>query len=581
MKHFFYKILFFFCAGLKVFSQIPEWKNPEIVEKNRESMRASGFPYRSISEAKSGLDKASNFESLNGLWKFKWLPKPADIPMGFTQGLFEDFEWDNIPVPSNWEFKGYGIPIYTNIPYEFSKQDEKGKMLRPNPPEVPENDNPVGLYRRKFLLPKGWREKPVFIHLGAVKSAFYIWCNNQLVGYSEDSKLPAEFELTKYLIEGNNLITLQVLRYSDASYLECQDFWRISGIERDVYLFATEPVWLKDFFVRSSLDENYKNGIIEIDATLKSHQSKSELFSIEAFLNDANGKIIWKAAGSLGSKAMQESAKTKLLEGKIDNVLPWSAEIPNLYQLELHFKNSAGKEVQVTRQQVGFRTAEIKDGLFLLNGKAIKFKGVNRHEHDPDNAHVISEESMIKDIKLMKQLNINAVRTCHYPNAERWYELCNQYGLYVIDEANIESHGMGYSKEHTLANKPEWRKAHIERTMRMVERDKNQPCLIIWSLGNEAGQGSNFESTYDLVKLRDKTRPVQYERAEFDKNTDIICPMYPKPKELSEYANTKKDRPYIMCEYAHAMGNSIGNFKEYWELIYANARCRAVLSGIG
>jgi len=569
MNQFVFKILFILNFSLSVFAQVPEWKNPEIVERNRETMRASGFPYRSVSEANKGLDKASNFESLNGLWKFKWLPKPADLPMGFTDGLFEDFEWDNIQVPSNWEFKGYGIPIYTNIPYEFSAQDEKGNMLRPIPPNVPENDNPVGLYRRKFLLPKGWKEKQVFIHLGAVKSVFYIWCNNQLVGYSEDSKLPAEFELTKYLIEGNNLITLQVLRYSDASYLECQDFWRISGIERDVYLFATEPVWLKDFFVRSPLDQDYKNGIIEIDASLKSFQSKTEVFTIDAILNDANAKTVWKASAQLESRAMQDNGKTKALEGKIANVLPWSAETPNLYHLELQLKNSAGKVVQVTRQQVGFRTSEIKDGLFLLNGKPIKFKGVNRHEHDPDNAHVISEASMIKDIKLMKALNINAVRTCHYPNDERWYELCNQYGLYIIDEANIESHGMGYSKEFTLANKPEWRKAHIDRTTRMVERDKNQPCIVIWSLGNEAGQGGNFESTYDLVKLRDKTRPVQYERADLDKNTDIVCPMYPLPKDLAAYASTKKDRPYIMCEYAHAMGNSIGNFKEYWELIYA------------
>jgi beta-galactosidase len=570
MNQFIYKTLFLLTISLSAFGQLPEWKNPEIVERNRETMRASGFPFRSLEEANKGMEKAGNYESLNGLWKFRWVPKPADIPMGFTQILHEDFEWDNIQVPSNWEFKGYGIPIYTNIPYEFSKKDEKGNMLRPTPPQVPENDNPVGLYRRKFLLPKGWKDKQVFIHLGAVKSVFYIWCNNQLVGYSEDSKLPAEFELTKYLIEGNNLITLQVMRYSDASYLECQDFWRISGIERDVYLFATEPVWLKDFFIRTPLDETYTNGLIEIDASLKSHQSKTETFAIQAILNDASGKTIWKAESNLESRAMQENSKTKILEGKINNVLPWSAETANLYQLELKLKNSAGKVVQVTRQQVGFRTTEIKDGLYLLNGKPIKFKGVNRHEHDPDNAHVISEESMIKDIKLMKQLNINAVRTCHYPNDDRWYELCNQFGLYIIDEANIESHGMGYSKELTLANKPEWRKAHIERTMRMVERDKNQPCIIIWSLGNEAGQGSTFESTFDLVKIRDKTRPVQYERAEFDKNTDIICPMYPKPVELEAYAKTKRDRPYIMCEYAHAMGNSLGNFKEYWELIYGN-----------
>ena len=537
---------------------------------NREPMRATHFPYGTVAEANKGRDYASNFESLNGLWKFRWMPNSQNLPLNFANDMHEDFEWDNIQVPSNWEFKGYGVPIYTNIPYEFSKKDAEGNMLRPTPPEVPENDNPVGLYRRRFNLPTGWKNKRVFIHLGAVKSVFYIWCNNQYVGYSEDSKLEAEFDLTKYLADGNNIITLKVLRYSDASYLECQDFWRISGIERDVFLFATEPVWLRDFFVRTPLDETFKNGKIEIDASLKSYESTSRNYEISAKLSDATGKVVWKENAKIESKAVGENSKNNLMTGKVSNVMAWSAEYPNLYQLEMELKDKDGKVIQVTRQQVGFRTSEIKDGLYLLNGKPIKFKGVNRHEHDPDHAHVISEESMVKDIKLMKELNINAVRTCHYPNAPRWYELCNQYGLYVIDEANIESHGMGYSKEFTLANKPEWKKAHIDRTMRMVERDKNQPSIVIWSLGNEAGQGSNFESTYELVKYKDKTRPVQYERAELDKNTDIVCPMYPYPKDLADYAKTKKDRPYIMCEYAHAMGNSVGNFKEYWELIYAN-----------
>jgi beta-galactosidase len=399
----------------------------------------------------------------------------------------------------------------------------------------------------------------------------YVYCNGREVGYSEDSKLEAEFDLTPYLMEGNsNMLALKVLRYSDASYLECQDFWRISGIERDVYLFSTEPVWINDHFVRASLKNNYQDGVLAIDLKIKSHVSGKTPFSAEAELKDKSGKSIWKSSRQVESEGMQEKSLTNLFNTEIKGVKPWSAEIPNLYQLEIRLKDGSGKITQVIRQQVGFRNAEIVDGLFLLNGKPIKFKGVNRHEHDPDEAHVISEASMLKDIRLMKELNINAVRTCHYPNHPRWYELCNEYGLYVIDEANIESHGMGYAKEKTLANKTEWRKAHIERTMRMVERDKNQPCIITWSLGNEAGQGSNFESTYQLAKLRDASRPVQYERAEFDRNTDIICPMYPKPEVLADYAKSKKDRPFIMCEYAHAMGNSVGNFKEYWELIYAH-----------
>ncbi len=553
-----------------VSAQIPEWQNPEVVSVNREPMRASAFPFVSVAEAAKGVEKASNFESLNGLWKFRWLPNPTNLPLNFQDPDHEDFEWDNLQVPANWEFKGYGTPIYTNIPYEFSEKDANGKIITPTPPKVPEKDNPVGLYRRSFKLPENWKGKRVFIHFGAVKSVFYLWCNARKVGYSEDSKLPAEFDLTPYLKEGNNHLTLQVLRYSDASYLECQDFWRISGIEREVYLFATEPVWLRDFFVRPGLENNYKDGKLEIDVALHSFLNANSNYRLEAELKNGKGKSVWTGNSSLASTANQTAEFRNVLSAKIPDVKPWTAETPELYSLELRLKNEKGEVRQVIRQQVGFRTAEIKDGLFLMNGQPIKFKGVNRHEHDPDDAHVLSEASMLKDILRMKELNINAVRTCHYPNHPRWYELCNQYGLYVIDEANIESHGMGYSKEKTLANKPEWKKAHIERTMRMVERDKNQPCIITWSLGNEAGQGSNFESTYDLVKLRDTSRPVQYERAEYDRNSDIICPMYPTPKNLEVYAQKKRDKPYIMCEYAHAMGNSVGNFKEYWEMIYAH-----------
>jgi len=566
------QILFFsfFIPIPYLFGQVPEWQNPEIVSVNREPMRASGFPFRSQAEAMNGMEKATNFESMNGLWKFLWVSEPSKVPPSFEEFAFEDFNWDNIQVPGNWEFKNYGIPIYTNIPYEFSAQDAKGNIITPTPPKVPEKDNPVGIYRRSFTLPKDWSDKKVFIHLGAVKSVFYIWCNGRYIGYSEDSKLAAEFELTPFLKPGNNHITLKVYRYSDASYLECQDFWRISGIERDVYLFATEPVWLRDFFVKAGLENGYKDGSLQIDASVKSYSSSNQPYFLEAELKNKEGKSVWKGQKELMPHPNHTTDFTNILSAKIPAIKSWTAETPNLYLLEIRLKNEKGEIKQVVHQQVGFRTAEIKDGLFLMNGKAIKFKGVNRHEHDPDHAHVISETSMLKDIKLMKELNINAVRTCHYPNHPRWYELCNQYGLYVIDEANIESHGMGYSEEKTLGNKPEWKNAHIERTMRMVERDKNQPCIITWSLGNEAGQGSNFESTFDLVKLRDQSRPVQYERAESDRNTDVICPMYPKPKDLVAFASVKRDRPYIMCEYAHAMGNSVGNFKEYWELIYAN-----------
>ncbi len=562
---------FFLLLGVHAaVGQKPEWQQIEVVQVNREPMRATGFPFANQKEAESGREKASNFHTLNGIWKFKWVPKPQDVLPGFEAENLNDAAWENFPVPANWEFKGYGIPIYTNIPYEFGAQDDKGKIMRPTPPLVPEFDNPVGIYRKTFELKKGWEGKQVFIHLGAVKSVFYLWCNGKKVGYSEDSKLEAEFDLSSHVKPGQNQITIQVFRYSDASYLECQDFWRISGIERDVYLFATEKTWIRDFKVQSPLANNYQDGKLSVDISLISKEKKPIKWVSEAVLKDGSGKEIWKQSGTFSTKPEQETRLSPFFQASLPNIKPWSAEIPNLYMLVLTLKTEKGETKQVLKQQVGFRTSEIKDGIYLLNGKAIKFKGVNRHEHDPDEAHVISEASMIKDILLMKQLNINAVRTCHYPNHPRWYELCNEYGLYVIDEANIESHGMGYDENVTLGNKPEWLVPHIERTRRMFERDKNQPCIVIWSLGNEAGNGSNFVATYEWLKQADTSRPVQYERAEFERNTDIVCPMYPKPKELAKYAETKKDRPYIMCEYAHAMGNSVGNFKEYWELIYAH-----------
>lgn len=533
-------------------------------------MRANAFPFLSEKEARFPKNKASNFFDLNGQWKFKWFPRPQSATTGFEKSEFSDQSWDNFPVPANWEFKGYGIPIYTNIPYEFSEKDKNGKIITPTPPQVPENDNPTGLYRRKFNLPASWSGKRVFIHLGAVKSVFYLYVNGKFAGYSEDSKLEAEFDLTPLVKPGENTLALKVLRYSDASYLECQDFWRISGIERDVYLYATPNSWIRDFEVRASLENGFQDGQIEIDLSPKTYLKETQKLKAFAKLVDEEGKEIWNSARSLVITSPKPTAFPQFFTGKIPKIKPWTAETPQLYQLIIRLESSDGKEMQVMKQQVGFRNVEIKNGLFLINGKAVKFKGVNRHEHDPDHAHVISEASMLKDIKLMKQLNINAVRTCHYPNTPRWYELCNQYGLYVIDEANIESHGMGYTPELTLGNKPLWKIAHMDRTTRMVERDKNQPCIITWSLGNEAGQGSNFEATYHWVKQRDKTRPCQYERAEFDRNTDIICPMYPLPQELADYAKVRQPRPYIMCEYAHAMGNSIGNFKEYWELIYAH-----------
>jgi beta-galactosidase len=546
-----------------------EWQNPEIVELNREPMRAASFPFRSAAEADQGWESASNFESLNGLWKFKWVPRPSALPEEFYMVKFEDFVWDNFPVPSNWEFKNYGLPVLADSRYEFSGTGENGK---PVPPQVPENDNPVGIYRRSFDLKDSWLNRQIFIHLGAVKSAYTLYCNGRKVGYSEDSKLGSEFDITSYLHQGINHLTIQVFRYSDASYLECQDFWRISGIERDVYLFSTEPVWLRDFTVRAGLTDGYRTGTLGIGLALRSYETKKVSLTAEAVLKNPDGKVVWSGSRKLDVSARGETTEEKAFQATLPGVLPWSAETPNLYRLEIRLKNAAGEIVQVNRQDVGFRTSEIRDGLFLVNGRPIKLRGVNRHEHDPDDAHVVSEASMLLDIKRMKELNINAVRTAHYPSHPRWYELCNRYGLYVVDEANIESKGAGLSPETTLAGKPEWRRAHVDRNQRMVVRDKNQPCVLIWSMGNRSGQGSNFIAVAEAIRRIDPTRPLQYEGAGEDANTDLVCPSSPAVEVLRDYASRTVTRPFLVSEFAQTPGNPLGNLKECWSLIRKTPR---------
>ncbi len=556
--------------------QKPEWLDPYITEVNRLPARASAFAFENRDLAMAGNKSSSkNFFSLNGTWKFKWVSKPALKPANFYEENFDDTRWDNFKVPSNWEFAGYGTPIYVNIPYEFDlrfkSSDDWGatygsKILNNTPPPIPE-ENPVGSYRKKFTLPTDWTGKEVFINLGAVKSAFYIYVNGQKVGYGEDSKLESEFNLTQYVHAGENVIALEVYRWSDGTYLECQDMWRISGIERDVYLYATPKLDLRDFKVVSVLDNNYKNGLFTLDAEIQNHSYYDTPVNVSAEILDANNTNVFSVQ-TLKPENVPGTGKQKFsLKGEIQNVNQWSAEIPNLYSLVLTMTDKDGRVLEVIKRKIGFRTSEIKNGQLLVNGKAIYIKGVNRHEHDPVTIHVISEERMVQDIQVMKSLNINAVRTSHYPNHPRWYELCDEYGLYVVDEPNIESHEMGYGLLQTLGNNPVFLKSHMARTQRMFERDKNHPSIIIWSLGNEAGNGWNFYNTYTWLKQADPTRPIQYERAELEWNTDIVCPMYPEIEQVEKYAQTHKDRPYIMCEYAHAMGNSVGNFKEYWDVI--------------
>ena len=554
--------ILFMAAATGQQQPVPEWENPKIFSVNAEAMHATFIPFPDEASAFKNDKKSSPFyQSLNGPWKIRWVTKPADRPVEFYKPDYDVSSWKEIPVPSNLEFQGYGIPIYVNSSYEWVKPP-----AQPDPPHVPHDYNPVGSYKRTFTIPDSWKGMEVFVHFGAVKSAFYAWVNGSYLGYSEDSKTPAEWDITPYLRPGTNSIAVEVYRWSDGSYLECQDFFRLSGIERDVFLYAAPRVRIRDFWAVADLDDHYKDGKLTVSVDLKNKTPNltAAAYSVEMKLLDASGKTVVSDTKTLEMNK-KESGSLKF-EQTILSPKKWSAETPDLYPLVLSLKDTRGRLVEAIGCKVGFRRVEILDGQLRVNGARVLLKGVNRHEHDPYTAHVISEESMLKDITLMKQFNINAVRTCHYPDDPRWYELCDEYGIYLIDEANIESHGMGYG-EKSLAKNPDWGPAHLDRTVRMVERDKNHPSVIIWSLGNEAGDGINFEATSAWIHRRDKTRPVHYERAGQRPHTDIVCPMYTRIEDLEAYVQKKQPRPLIMCEYAHSMGNSTGNLQDYWDVI--------------
>ena len=572
-------IVLFITIGISVISaqnEVPDWENPLIISQNKEATHSTLMPFRTVSEALSQKRNQSVFyKSLSGTWKFNWVRKPDDRPVNFYKLDFDVSDWENILVPANWELQGYGVPIYVNHQYEFadykapvSKEIEFIDRIYPaNPGKVPHDYNPVGSYRRTFSVPKNWDGRQIFIQFGAVKSAFYLWVNGKKVGYSQGSKIPAEWDITDYLIEGENVLAAEVYRWSDGSYLECQDFWRISGIERDVYIYSTPKIRIRDFFAKADLDSEYKNGIFELEVDLKNHVEKlrSGNYNVEYQIFDGNKSLI---VSDLQEAKMNKNSNLKLTFSKeIENPKKWTAETPNLYSLVIILKNESGEIVETVSSKIGFRKVEIIDTIFKINGVAVLIKGVNRHEHDQYNGHVISEKNMIKEIELMKQFNINAVRNSHYPTCERFYELCNEYGLYVTNEANIESHGM-YYVEHSLAKKPEWELAHVDRIMRMVERDKNHPCVVVWSMGNEAGDGVNFTAAYNAINERDPSRPVHYERALMGSNTDIFCPQYPSVKRLEKYASENQTKTNISSEYSHAMGNSNGNLVDLWEVIY-------------
>jgi beta-galactosidase len=555
-------LILFLMIAVQVFGQINHnWENPQINSINRETMHATLMPYENMEKAVACKRFDSGyFQLLNGLWKFNFVEKPADRPTEFYKPDYDVNGWKEIFVPGNWQLQGYDIPIYVNIGYTFPM----------NPPLIDNSCNPVGSFRREFEIPADWKDRQTFIVFDGVESAANYWVNGQFVGYSEDSRLPNEFNITKYLKEGKNTLAVEVYRYSDGSYLEGQDMWRLSGIFRNVYLMSTPNLHIRDFEVNTNLDEKYANAELVVKARIKNYgtqpysKTKVEITLLDENKQPVTSEVLASAVTEYTLPGAESIAK---LQSKITNPKKWSAEQPNLYTLVVKLKTEKDSVLEYESVRIGFRKSEIKNGLLLVNGQPIIIKGTNRHEHDPDKAHFISDELMIKDITLMKQHNINTVRTSHYPNDPRWYELCDELGLYVIDEANVESHGIGYDWENTLANKPEWLQAHLERNQRMLERDKNHPSVIIWSLGNEAGDGTNFQAVYDWMKMRDPSRPLHYERAGVKSHTDIVCPMYAKIEDLLKYASEKRDRPYILCEYEHAMGNSCGNLQDYWDVI--------------
>ncbi len=528
----------------------PPWENPLVNEINREPARAHFIPYATVEQARSE-DKWQSpmIQSLNGKWKFHLAQNPSERPYWFFKNDFDIREWGEINVPANWELEGYDYPIYTNVKYPHEK----------TPPKIQAHYNPVGSYKRTFKIPNMWKEKEIFLHFGAASSMLNVWVNGEFVGYSEDSKTPAAFNITKFLKSGENYLAVEIFRWCDGSYLEDQDFWRMSGITRDVYLLARNRQQIQDFTVVSVLDESYTAGELSLSMDVLNLDEKAESLNISAVFYDQGQPV------AEFSQPVNAGKQNVLFQKQLPDVKKWSAEYPNLYELIITLKN--GDEiVEIIRQEVGFRSVEIKDGVLLINGQYVYLKGSNLHEHHDVTGHYVNKETMLKDIHIMKSFNMNAVRTSHYPQPELWYELCNKYGLYVIDEANVESHGMGYGKE-SLAKDELWMDAHMYRTRNMFERDKNQPSIIIWSLGNEAGNGVNFEATYSYLKSVDSTRPVQYEQAHGGDNTDITCPMYMRIEAMESYANNNPSKPLIQCEYAHAMGNSVGNLQDYWDVI--------------
>lgn len=561
-KHFYISsfILTLTCASAWA-DNVP-WQDARVNEINREPLEAHFLPFINEKAAldQQALPDVERFEvnpaaerrvSLNGTWKFLFSKNNDACPDDFHKPGYSTRKWSNIEVPGSWEVQGFDAPIYTDTRYPFP----------PNPPYVPTDYNPVGAYVREFTVPQGWDGMDIFLDFEGVESAFYCWVNGELVGYSEDSRLPAHFNVTEHLKKGKNRLAVKVFRYSDGSYMEGQDYWKYSGIERDVYLYARPQSRVKDFKLTAELVNAYKDGDFDLDVVLNHPQQGQR---VEVKLLDAANKVFFSKEKNISSTV--DTLFT--VEKFVKDALPWTAETPNLYTLVVNMFDAQGKALESFAHPFGFRTVEMINGQQLINGVPVLFKGVNRHEHDPHKGRSIDVASMVEDIRLMKHFNINSVRNCHYPNHYQWYSLCDKYGLYLVDEANIESHGMMFHKDETLANYDDWETAFMQRMSRMVKRDRNYTSIVTWSLGNESGYGKHFETIYHWTKKFDPTRPVQYEGGGYESVSDIFCPMYARIWSLRRHINQRDARPMIMCEYAHAMGNSVGNLQDYWDLIY-------------
>ncbi|MFO7795176.1 MAG: glycoside hydrolase family 2 TIM barrel-domain containing protein [Promethearchaeati archaeon] len=546
-----------------------DWENPEVIGVNKLDAHNTSIPFENIKSCFNPSKKSDFYHSLNGKWKFKWVKKPSERPINFFKRNYNVNSWDDIDVPSNWQMRGYGMPIYTNIKYPYSINTEEI-------PGIDHENNPVGSYQKKFDLPEHWYRREIFIHFAGVKSAFYLWINGKRVGYSQGSMTPAEFNITEFIEAKDNVIAVEVYRWSDGSYLEDQDMWRFSGIFRDVYMYSTPKVHIRDFHLSNELDKDYFNASLSLNLKIKNYEKQEiKKLKIEFLLvkdKDNLQKPDLKLEKDFNIKEFSEI--TLELDAKVENPKLWTAETPNLYYAILMLYNEKNELIEVEANRIGFRSVELNSkGELLINGKSVILKGVNRHEHDPDNGRAVSFDLMEKDIHIIKQNNINAIRTSHYPNHPDFYDLCDEYGIYVIDECNLETHGL---RDKIPNSEILWEKACCDRMLRMVERDKNHPCVIIWSLGNEAGFGDVFKKMKETTLEIDNTRPIHYEGDYYNEITDIISYMYYPPRTIKMNAkrNLKKDekRPIMLCEYAHAMGNSLGNFQEYMDLFekYSN-----------